>query len=145
MLNHPYNPNLESYPAEGVPRQVSSLLERVLNSFGNLYKCLTGRFFRGRYYHRNSLVSSRPNFCVNRNLPQKRQMLAFGFQPASAVAKNLHPLAQRRYEIAHVFDNPENRHIHLLKHGNAFADYPQRSFLWSGDNHPAVERNGLAE
>src|SRR5688572_18193400 len=98
---------------------------------------------RNGYGHAS--VAPFTDFGEKRNLAEKRSVLAGRFCPAAAMTKNLDALTARRGEIAHVLNDPEDRHVHLVEHGNAFADHNKGSFLRSGDNDAAIQRDSLAE
>ena len=67
------------------------------------------------------------------------------FCSSASVPKYFDAFAGRRNEITHVFDQAQNRHVHLLKHGNPFADHSERCLLGCGDNNAAIQRNSLAK
>ena len=67
------------------------------------------------------------------------------FGRAPAVAKNLDALTTRGGEVAHVFHDAQQRHVHALKHRDAFAHYAERCLLRCGHHHAAIERHRLAK
>jgi hypothetical protein len=51
----------------------------------------------------------------------------------------------RAFQVAHVLDQAEDGHAHLLEHVDGFARVFERDLGWSGDNNGASERRGLNE
>ena len=67
------------------------------------------------------------------------------FRRAAAVAEDFDAVAVGCGEVAHIFHDAEDGHIHALEHRDAFAHHAERGFLRGGDNHAAIERHGLAQ
>ncbi len=87
-------------------------------------------------HHRTPLVSAAHHVRVERDCPQKwnRQLLAHPL--TAAPAKDVGGLtAMRTGKPAHVFDNPEDWHIHLFEHPQSASGHVQAHILWSGNDH----------
>jgi len=61
------------------------------------------------------------------------------------VTEDLDALATGGLEKAHVLNDPHNRHVHLLEHGNALAHDAHRRRLRCGDHNAAVQGHGLTQ
>ena len=63
---------------------------------------------------------------------------------AAPAAKNREALAiARRNEVAHVFDQPDYRNVHLGEHGRGFPRVDQRNFLWCRNDDHAGKGDSL--
>ena len=81
---------------------------------------------------------------MQRHGPQIGHVLLFGLVLGTAMAENIGPLAaMRAQEIAHILDQPQNRHIHALEHGNAAPRINQSQILRRRHDHRPCERDCL--
>src|SRR2546423_277149 len=106
---------------------------------------LPGGRFGGGNRDRDSLVAANANVEIEGNLAEERDLLAFSFCMAAAMAKNFHPLTRWGHEITHVLDDAQDGHVHLFKHPDAFAHYSEGGFLRSGHDHAAIQWHSLAK
>ena len=100
--------------------------------------------WRGNH-NRHSTVAAFADFGEDRDFAEERNVLPRSFLLAAAVAENFHALAVRRGEVAHVFHDAEDRHVHFAEHRDAFAHDAERRFLRRADDDAAIKRHGLAE
>src|ERR1051325_5458307 len=125
--------------------EVRGLRQRFAKFFGDRNKGAARRAFGRGDGHGNPLVAAFADFGEDRDFAEERDVLAAGFFVAAAVAEDFDALAARRGEVAHVLNDAEDGHVHFLEHADAFAHDAERSFLRGGDDHAAVERDGLAK
>src|SRR5206468_1741808 len=85
------------------------------------------------------------DFGEDRDFAQETDVLTLGFGATTAVAEDFNALAAGGGEVAHVFDDAKDGNVHLLEHGDAFANDAKRGFLGRGDDDATVEWDGLAQ
>src|SRR4029079_515039 len=69
--------------------------------------------------NRSSFFRSLPERGIQRNLAQKWNPAPFGLRPRAAVAEYRRDMiASRTTKARHIFDQPEQRYVHLLEHGD---------------------------
>src|SRR6266849_1110134 len=95
---------------------------------------------------RAAFVPAGDDVCVERNLSQEWNAQVLAHLSSAAVAENIRSLAAMRTdEHAHVFDDAEDGHLHLLEHPQAAAGDGQADILWRGDDDRSRKRRALGE
>ncbi len=83
---------------------------------------------------------------MERNSTKERHAQLGRFFFGTTMTENIGALtAMRADKGAHVFDNPEDRHIHVLKHFEAFAGINQRQILRGGNDNRTGNRHLLGQ
>ena len=103
------------------------------------------RAFGGFDHHRNARIAAFADFGEQWNFAEECRALPLRLRRTASVAEDFDAVTIRRGEVAHIFHDAEDGHIHALKHRNAFAHHAERGFLRGGDNHAAIKRHRLAQ
>src|SRR5205823_8000610 len=83
---------------------------------------------------------------IDRDLAEKRDPELLGGAPPAAVLEDLVAVTARRaLVVAHVLDDPEERHVDLLEHREPLARVDQRNLLRRRDDDRPGELNFLRE
>src|SRR6202012_5663039 len=94
--------------------------------------------------HGTALVGGPADLQAQRHLAEKLGAEPGGFAPGAAMREDFTTLAAMwTEEIAHILDDPENRHVDLLKHRKPAARVDERDVLRRRDDDGAGERHLL--
>src|SRR4051812_37822639 len=104
------------YSTNQCPTEGQRSRQAVRQCLTNLDKrCCSGMIRRGSY-DRFSQIAALTDFGENGDFAQKGHLLADRLATAATVTEYLDAFAVGRGEIAHVFDDAENRHVDFVKH-----------------------------
>src|SRR5690606_35993227 len=83
---------------------------------------------------------------VERQLGEQIHAVLLGHLTAAARTEDVLLMAATRAHVsAHVLDDPQHRHFHLLEHPKALTRVQQRDVLRRGDDHCTAHRHALRE
>ena len=81
---------------------------------------------------------------VERRFAEERNAELLGFRARPSVRKDIRsPAAVRTNEVAHILDDADERHFHLIEHRDAPPGVDQRQILRRRNDHRAGERHVL--
>ena len=96
-------------------------------------------------HHRNSKITAFANAHRNRYRAEEGNLIPFRQRLSTAIAEDMIAFTVSTLEIAHIFDNAENRHVKLLKHTIGLPDIAQRDLLRCRHQHCSGDGDHLRE